>query len=150
MYGNTEKIAQVIGTTLTGDVKIIRVSEANTSNLESLDALIVGSPTHGARPTPAIQQFIDKLDNDSLTGVKVASFDTRLSVKAGNVGIRIIAGLAGGFGYAAKHIADSLQNKGGNLIKPPEGFVVKGGKGPLVEGELERATSWAQELMSSR
>jgi flavodoxin len=149
MYGNTEKIAQTIGTALTGDVKVIPVSEANTSDLESLDTLIVGSPTHGARPTPAIQQFIEKLDSDSLTDVKVASFDTRLSVKAGNVGIRIIAGLAGGFGYSAKHIANSLQNKGGDLVKSPEGFIVKGGKGPLVEGELERATSWAQELIFS-
>lgn len=56
MYGNTEKIAKSIGGAITGDVKVLRISEVIPSELESLDFLIVGSPTQGGRPpTPTHQ-----------------------------------------------------------------------------------------------
>jgi len=47
-------------------------------------------------------------------------------------------------GYAAKSIANRLKKKGGDLIMPPEGFLVTGEEGPLQEGELERAADWAK------
>jgi len=33
------------------------------------------------------------------------------------------------------------------LVGTPEGFLVKGKKGPLKEGELERAAGWARSLL---
>jgi flavodoxin len=51
MYGNTEKIAKAIGGAIAGDVKIILAGEASPSQLESVDLLIVGSPTQGFRAT---------------------------------------------------------------------------------------------------
>ena len=53
------------------------------------------------------------------------------------------------FGFAAPRIANSLEKKGVTLLVPPAGFVVKGIKGPLREGELERAAGWAQETAAS-
>jgi len=50
------------------------------------------------------------------------------------------------FGYDAPRIARSLERSGGNLLAPPEGFVVLGMKGPLKEGELERAAGWAKGI----
>jgi hypothetical protein len=50
------------------------------------------------------------------------------------------------FGYAAEPIADRLQKKGGTLVTPPEGFYVGDTEGPLLDGELERATAWAQDI----
>lgn len=44
-------------------------------------------------------------------------------------------------------IAEALVGKGGNLIIPEEGFLVKGEKGPLVNGEPERAASWAEQIV---
>ena len=35
---------------------------------------------------------------------------------------------------------------GGNLLDESEGFVVNGTKGPLKDGEIERAATWAAEL----
>jgi hypothetical protein len=38
------------------------------------------------------------------------------------------------FGYAAPRVVQRLEEKGGTLLVPPEGFVVLGTKGPLREG----------------
>jgi len=57
MYGNTEKIAKAIGDGLTGEVKVVRVGEVNPAELKTFDLLILGSPVHGGRPTPAIDVF---------------------------------------------------------------------------------------------
>ncbi len=140
-YGNTEKIARAVAGALapSGDVKVLRAGEANTSELESIDLLIVGSPTQGGRPTPAIQDFLNKVSEPAIRGINVAAFDTRISTRW--VGI---------FGYAAGRIAGSLKTKGGTLILSPEGFFVKGTEGPLKEGELERAASWAREILQNK
>jgi flavodoxin len=130
-YGNTEEIARAIGEAITGEVKVLRVGEADPS--ETFNLLIVGSPTHGGRPTQAIQDFTKRVP--ALNGAPVAAFDTRLST-----------GLVKIFGYAAGRIGKTLEKKGGILVKPPEAFFVKGTKGPLREGELERAASWAGEI----
>ncbi|MDD1752618.1 MAG: hypothetical protein LUQ38_05950 [Methanotrichaceae archaeon] len=49
-------------------------------------------------------------------------------------------------GYAAEKIGGILKKKGFALILSPEGFFVKGKEGPLKEGELEHAVSWAKEI----
>jgi flavodoxin len=134
-YGNTEKIAQAIGSTITGDVKVLRPAEVDPSKLGELNLLIVGSPTQGGRPTKAIQDFLNGFSRSTIKGIKVATFDTRFSTKW--VGI---------FGYAAGKIARSLEKLGGILVVPPEGFFVKGKEGPLKEEETERAASWAKYI----
>jgi len=137
VYGNTEKIAKAIGEAIVGEVKMLRADEANTSELKTYDLLIVGSPTHGGRPTPAIQDFLNGISEPDIKGVKVAAFDTRMSMRFAKI-----------FGYAATRIADSLKKKGGTLIMPPEGFFVKdkGHEKSLEEGELERVVRWTKEI----
>ena len=139
VYGNTEKIARAIGGAITGEVKVLPVNKANSSELKTIKLFLVGSPTQGGRPTPAIQDFLNKIPASSLKGKSVAAFDTRFSTK-----------LVGIFGYAAGKIAEVLKKKGGTLIASPEGFFVKGSKGPLKEGELERAANWAKGITKSR
>jgi hypothetical protein len=53
------------------------------------------------------------------------------------------------FGYAAKPIAYKLEKKGGSLVIPPEGFLVKASEGPLKDGELERAADWAKLIIET-
>jgi flavodoxin I len=140
VFGNTEQIARAIGNALGSqeDVKILRVSNVKPEQLTGLKLLIVGSPTQGGRPTPAIQDFLNKIPEPAIRGINVAAFDTRFSTRW--VGI---------FGYAAGRIADSLKRNGGTLIASPEGFFVKGKEGPLKEGELERAAGWAKAIIKS-
>ena len=134
MYGNTEKIAGAIGGAIAGEVKVLRVAEVTLPELEAIDLLIIGSPTQGGRPTKPIQEFINKLP-ETIKGIKVAAFDTRLSTR-----------LVGIFGYAAGKIAGILKGKGGTLIAPPEAFYVKGNPPSLKDGELERAANWAKGI----
>ena len=141
VYGNTEKIAKAIGDAIapSGEVKVLRAGEASPSELVSIDLLIVGSPTHAGRPVQAVQEFLKKVPELSLKGVKVAAFDTRISKK-----------IVGVFGYAAGRIVDNLKKKGGSLVASPEGFFGTGGEGPLKGGELERAAAWAKGILGAR
>jgi flavodoxin I len=141
VYGNRERIARAIADAITpsGEVKILRAGEMNTSELASIDLLIVGTPVHGGRPTPAVQDFVSKMAQQSLEGVKVAAFDTRVTSKFAKI-----------FGNAAGRIARQLTKKGGILTAPPEGFFVTATKGPLKEGELERAAAWAKGILQGK
>ena len=146
-FGNTEKIAQAIGNSLGSkeDVETLRVSDIKFEQLIGLELIIVGSPTRVFKPTKAIMNFLNKIPLDSLKGVKVAAFDTRISTV--DVNSRFLNILVKLFGYAAKPIADKLEKKGGSLIIPPEGFFVKDSEGPLKDGEPERAADWAKLIM---
>jgi len=147
MYGNTEKIAKSIGGAITGEVKVLRPGEASSSDLKATDFLIVGSPTQGFRATKPVQTFIESLSAGSLKGINVAAFDTRMPSEDVGKGLRFIMKMGG---YAAPRIAEALKKKGGDLIAQPEGFFVKDKEGPLKEGELERAASWAKGISSAQ
>jgi flavodoxin len=146
MFGNTERVAQAMATALTdkSEVAARRVGDVNPVEFTGLDLLIVGSPTQGFQPTPAIKKLLDALPAQGLQGVKVTAFDTRIAIE--EVGSCFLTMMVNFFGYAAKPIANRLQKKAGALIAAPEGFIVKGKEGPLKEGELERAAQWARQL----
>jgi flavodoxin I len=118
MYGNTEKVAKSIGSAITADVKILHVIEAHSSHVKSIDVLIVGSPTQAFRATKPIQTFIKTIPGDTLTGMDVAAFDTKMS--AGDIG-RGVGFLVKLGGYAAPRIAKVFKKKGGTLVVPPLG-----------------------------
>jgi flavodoxin len=151
-FGNTEQIAQAIGNTLGSqeDVEILRVSNVKPEQLTGLKLLIVGSPTRGFRPTPAISNLLKSIPKNGLKGVKVAAFDTRFTMDEIESSVFILPILVNIFGYAAKPISDRLEKKGGDLIIPPEGFFVDGTEGPLKEGELERAADWAKQITATQ
>jgi len=132
LYGNTAQIAEAIGAAV-AESRVLRISEAKPSELSSFDRVIIGAPTQGGRASDAMQTFLSGIE--SLEGVKVAVFDTRLRARWVKV-----------FGYAAGKIAESAKTLGATLIVEPEGFIVEGKEGPLVEGELERAAAWAKNL----
>lgn len=151
-FGNTEKIARAIEGALAShtNVTTLRVSDVRSENFTSLQLLIIGSPTQRFRPTIAIGNLLKEISNIDLNEVGVIAFDTRLTwdeISKTPV-LAFFVKLFGGNAYAAKLIADSLKKKGGKLVAAPEGFYVTGMKGPLVEGELERAMSWATQIFS--
>jgi flavodoxin I len=136
-YGNTEAIARAVaGAAPRGTARAVRVGEAKVADLKGVDVLAVGSPTLGGRPTPAVKAFLDGLPAGSLAKVRVAAFDTRMSI--------FIARL---FGWAADRIAAGLTAKGGIPAAKAAGFVVKGREGPLADGERERAAVWAKGFL---
>ena len=148
-FGNTEKIAQAIGDALGAsmEVEVCKVSEIKPEQLKDVNLLIVGSPTRGFMPSPGIKSFIKSIPTNGLQGIKAAAFDTRISEDDAKP--RILRFLMKLFGYAAEPISKKLRNKGAEIVIAPEGFCVKDTKGPLKEGELERAVSWTKKIIET-
>ena len=160
IYGNTAAIAQAIaaGINAKADVELQPVDGPAVD----ADLLIVGAPTHAhglpstatrrglekaaadseARgrplqyhPTPGMRHFIDALPPGD--GKRVACFDTRFDRSA------ILTG------SAAKTMERKLRRRGYTVVAPPVSFFVVDGEGPLVDGELDRARSWAVSLLET-
>ncbi len=132
--GNTERIAEAIANGLEAGTRAVRIDSPQARNLEKLSLLVVGSPTHGGRPTEAMQQYLDSVS--SFSGVlKVATFDTRLKMRFVKL-----------FGFAADKIAAYFKERGIVTQGDPQGFIVHGRSGPLAAGELERAGTWGKDL----
>ena len=143
VYGNTQQIAETMGKILKNEysIEVISAADVKEDQLADLEVLFIGSPTHGGRFTEAIQNFLAVLSTIQLEGVKIATFDTRTSSKG------IFGWLERRFGHAAPRIAKNVESHGKTLIGDPEGFIVSGRKGPLREGELERAEIWVKEIL---
>lgn len=156
VFGNTAQIAQAIGNGLSNaprapeSVELRQVGDAKPEQLLGVDLLIVGSPTQKFRPTPATSDFLKSIPRNALKGVKVAAFDTRIKEEEINSHGVVLSKLVDIFGYAAQPISDRLEKKGGEVSMPPEGFYVEGTEGPLTEGELERATDWARQILAKQ
>ena len=136
LHGNTAKVAQAIGDALAGEVSVSHVDEVSAVEVGAVDLLIVGSPTHGGWFTEAIKDWLGEVPAATLQGMRAAAFDTRTPPTI----------LSRIFGFAAPRIAKRLEQKGAMLVGEPGGFIVEGIKGPLKDGEPERAAAWAKGL----
>lgn len=141
VYGNTEKIAKVISDAL--NAKLLHVHDADPFELNHKDLVVIGSPVHGGRGTPELEEFINKIPKGSLKGVKVTTFDTRFSSEDHGIGLWLAMKV---IRFAAGRLAKDLTKRGGILIAKPQGFIVKDKEGPLQQGEIERATEWAKSI----
>jgi flavodoxin len=141
VFGNTEQIARAMSEALA--TQAVRVGEAS-AQLADVDLLIVGSPTRGFRPTPAMTTWLKGLPEGALKGVKAAAFDTRIAPS--DIKSPIFRWIVTRGGYADKGIAKLLAAKGATLAAAGEGFIVKASEGPLKDGELARAAEWASSL----
>jgi flavodoxin I len=149
-FGNTEKIACAVGDAIGNalashaEVQTLRVGDVKPEHLAGLSLLVVGSPTRAFSASTATKAWLKALAPNSLRGVNVAAFDTRADMN--DVNSRTLTTFVKLFGYAAEPIAKSLTKLGGTLIIPAEGFFIVDKEGPLKDGELARATAWAQQI----
>ncbi|MHB1377912.1 MAG: flavodoxin family protein [Candidatus Humimicrobiaceae bacterium] len=129
--GNTKMIAETIAKELGKDTKIVSVSDFNIKELEEVDLLVAGSPIIGWKPSEKMGNFLTSLGREQLKGLKAATFDTRVKIFHGD---------------AAKKISQKLIEAGAEIVGKPQAFFVKGKEGPLVDGEIEKATKWAKSI----
>jgi flavodoxin len=146
-FGNTEQIAFAIRDVLSisGETVAVHPDNVKPLDLKNYDLIIAGSPTQKFSPLPKIATFLSSLPGGCLKGKNVAAFDTRIDLKKQNN--RFLSFMVWLFGYAAEPLAKKLKSKRGNLIVPAEGFFVDDTKGPISEGELQRAKEWAENLL---
>jgi flavodoxin len=134
-WGNTEKVASAIAGGIGKKVEISHISKLTETSVNGLDLLVIGTPVIEGKPSKAIQEFLTRLSTREGRKTHCAVFDTRMAMK-----------FAQAFGYAAVKMHDQLRQQGETMVSEPIGFLVKGKKGPLEEGELDRAEQWGRVL----
>ena len=133
-YGNTQKVAESIGTELrmNGNAHVLSLDDLTPSILQDADLVVMGSPTHRMNLPEATRGIFDQLPKRILKGKLVAAFDTSYKMN------RFLSRFT-----AAKKLTQKLRKLGGKRVVPPETFHVMEREGPLYDGELERAKTWA-------
>jgi flavodoxin len=140
-FGNTYRLAETIAGELrsAGQVDVINVrAPASESQLPTdLDMVIVGGPTQVHGVSKPLTDYLDALPPRIFANLACASFDTRVR------GWPLLTGAASG------GISKRLNKMGAHRVMPPESFLVAGKEGPLLDGELERARTWAKHLVAA-
>jgi NAD(P)H-dependent FMN reductase len=135
-FGNTALIARAVADALRerGAAHLLSVEDVAAHDLDGVDLLVVGGPTHAHGISSLLGAWLKRLPADQLRDLPVAAFDTRYRMA------RLLTG------SAARVIARRLGHLGARAIIPPESFFIIEGEGPLAEGEGERAIAWARAL----
>jgi len=129
-FGNTQKVAEEIAKVL--ECKAVLVGNFRKSDLKGIELLVIGSPINGWQPLPTITNLLNTFESGELKDTRATTFDTRVKLFI--------------HGDAKDKMAAVLKSAGAEIVAEPEAFYVKGTKGPLLEGELEKATAWAEEI----
>jgi len=134
-YGNTKKIAKAVASKLGKGTKTVSVADLKKKDLKGIDVLVAGCPVIASSPTEKMSRFLTSLKDNELKGIKAASFDTRMKLFF--------------FTDAAKKISKELTRAGAVIIAKPQDFYVRKAKGPLRDGEMEKAVVWAADIKYS-
>lgn len=137
-FGNTKNIAETIGDVLAseGQVKVISYDELHVANLNQVDLVVMGTPTHRMNLPEDVRQLFKSLPRRFLLGKPVAAFDT--SYKMSPWLARFTA---------APSLNRQLRKLGGLNVIPPQTFHVQGREGPLYDGEIKRAQVWIETIL---
>jgi flavodoxin len=140
-YGNTKKIAEAITETLEEsglEVDIFHVKDIKDLSRD-YDFLMLGSPTKIGTMSWAVRGFIGrKIKGEEWANKPFAAFDTEME-----------SVMKKGGGSAAEKISKKLKDKGLKQLQPELKVMVSRMKGPLKDGEIEKAEEYAKELVSA-
>src|SRR4051812_38818235 len=164
MYGNTKEVATAVadGLSTRMPVQLIEVGAAPTVIADDIALLVVGAPTHGhgmskdaSRKSAAERTSTDEPPvisrnvglREWLEGLESAPAPVHVPAAAFHTPIKGPRGL---WGSAAQAAEPHLRRGGATLIVPAESFLIGGPRGPkygaLLEGEVEHARRWGEEL----
>ena len=144
-FGNTQLLAEKIGSDLKKqNARVFHLADVEEDTLKTTDLIFLGTPTHGGQATPNMNVFISKLVGKNNTW-KIACFDTRFSPKNVGFGLKLLMTV---IGYASPKMSKALAKATAITVLGEEGLIVNDKKGPLANGELERASRWAQEMVN--
>lgn len=157
IFGNTRDIALAIGRGLAErcDVEVVEVTRAAPA--PDVDLLVVGGPIHAFGMTrdatradarkqaeqrgkevvsegTGIREWLEALPVNPRTA-GAAAFDTAVKMHWFPVG------------SAARGEASRLRDRHYEILTAPQHFFVKAVDGPLLDGEIERATEWGRALV---
>jgi flavodoxin len=144
-FGNTRRVAEAVAETLApaGDARAISVGQLTVSDLQKVDLVVMGSPTHYQNLPKAVRPIFETLPRKILVGKSVAAFDTSRETWGPIMRLTV-----------AHKLLSKLRRLGGKRVVPPETFLVKAGDSDrdgeidlLYDGEIERAKEWAATIL---
>jgi hypothetical protein len=156
MFGDSRAIAEAVAAGLSGEmaVNVVEVGAAPASVDRDVDLLVVGGPTHAfgmSRPATrddaltksegvgvvskgdGLREWLDAVHVE--LDVPAVAFDTRINKPR----------VPGSAAHAAQR---RLRHIGCTTVAPAESFYVHGTRGPLVDGEVDRAEQWGRQLLA--
>ena len=139
-FGNTQQAAEAIAGVFqdAGAARLVSAEQLTTEDLQGVDLVVMGTPTHKMNLPETVQPVFERLPRRSLRGVSVAAFDTSYEMSA------FLARFT-----AAKRVDRKLRKLGGKRLVRPETFYVhRHHEGPLYDGEIERAKTWAEAILA--
>ncbi|MGH2717026.1 MAG: flavodoxin family protein [Actinomycetota bacterium] len=152
VFGNTKRIGAAIAAGMAPVVVSDVVGVDAPIDLADVDLVIVGGPTYdhglsgpfsrkaakgqaGIHPvnlSVGLREFLDSVGDGG--GRAAAAFDTRFSKPKWLTG------------SAATQASRRLRRIGFSVVSEPKSFFVEAMRGPLAEGELDRARAWGERL----
>lgn len=154
LFGNTEEIARAIadGVSRHVPVDVFEVTEVPEGKETGAQLLVFGGPTHAfsmsreSTREDAVRQGATHTE----TGVGIREWLTGLHPSAQSAPIATFDTKVGKMrhlpGSAAKKAEKLAHRHGFKSLVSPESFFVDDVDGPLLDGELERATAWGDSL----
>ena len=137
-YGNTRTIAETISETLQEsglEVDTAYVKDIKKMSARDYDFLVLGSPTRFGTMSFTVKGLLGKVKSKEWMNKPFVAFDTENPEN-----------IERNEGSAAEKIAETLGKKQMIQLLPVLKAVVLGMKGPLQEGEIERAREYAREV----
>ena len=136
-HGNTEKIAQAITVGLKeGQVETVEcraLSQSGEEDFRGKDLWVLGTPTHYGTVPFRYSALLKNALKEEHPGVRTAIFDTRMKDFPKGAAVKL----------------RKILEKKGKLILAEASFVVDGMRGPLAEGEEERAKVFGKQIAKS-
>lgn len=151
-FGSTERVAKAVARGLRDegyDATVVDVRLALFCSPENADLVVVGAPTHTFSALPRDLDALRGARSPGSTGVRdwleflptastgaplhLAVFDTR-------------AAKVCRFLSAGRAIRRLARRHGARMVGDLQGFLVEDVRGPLREGEVQRARAWGRSL----
>jgi flavodoxin len=143
-FGNTRRVAQAMAEAMksAGDVRVVSIDHLAASDFAGVDLVVVGSPTHAFSMPPAVRSALAALPAGILADKSVAAFDTTVRPWP----LRLMR--------ASPKLLRQLRGLGGQPVAGPQTFFVRtsgtqqpGETNLLLEGQIERAKEWANQIL---
>ena len=144
-YGNTRAIAEALTEGLKDsglEVDLFYVKDVKKLSAKDYDFLVLGSPTKFGTMSFTFKRFLGKVKGEEWVNKPFAAFDTENpeNIEKSQAEDKEWS--------AAEKIAEKLKENKLNQLLPVLKAVVFGQKGPLKEGEVDRAKEYAGELVA--
>ena len=157
LFGDARTIAYAIADGLASamPVDVVAAADAPSEFADDVRLLVVGGPNHAfGMPRPSTREGAVKQYGASVADTAAGLHEWMEAVQTPASGLRAAAFDTRGSGHpvlakmdhASRTEEKLLRKLGAELVAPSEHFFVVDAKGPLVEGEEDRARQWGATL----